>query len=176
MSPVITLRARLVAACAIALVALTGCSDTATDPHDGMTRLDLGDALGTVHSGEPDDLGGIGTGVSAALDLADQADLAAQLPAPAPSQKAARTTSASAPAPAPVVSEPAPAPVVPEPAPVEPTCATGEAWDGERCVAQQLPEESVGGARCGDTDQVVVAILEDGTPVCGPAGDTVAGA
>jgi hypothetical protein len=32
---------------------------------------------------------------------------------------------------------------------------------------QQLPEEQIGGARCGDTDQVVVAITADGLPACG---------
>lgn len=191
MSSVITLRARLVAGCALALVALTGCagSSTTTDPMDKAHRVQLE----LPSNPEPVARGGIGTGVSPALEpdgdaLSDEADRAAQphlaassaTASSASSSSAHRTTagharsSSSAPAPAPVVQPvaPAPAPVV-EPAPAEPTCATGEEWDGEHCVARQLPEESIGGARCPDPAQVVVAILEDGTPVCGTPDDTV---
>lgn len=99
-------------------------------------------------------------------DLADAADLAAQAP-PATSSAVQRPRVTPAPAAAPV---PVVAPVV-EVAPA-PTCATGEEYDGERCVAQQLPEERIGGARCDDPTQVVVAIHPDGSIECGPADDT----
>lgn len=101
-------------------------------------------------------------------DLADIADQAAQVP-PATSSAVQRPRVAPAPAAAPVPVV-APAPVV-EVAP-EPTCAAGEEYDGERCVAQQLPEERIGGARCDDPAQVVVAIRPDGSLECGPADDT----
>lgn len=60
------------------------------------------------------------------------------------------------PAPAPMA--PAPAPVMEEPAPA--SCAAGEEWDPTipACVAQQLPEESVGGARCPDPVDVVLSV------------------
>jgi hypothetical protein len=41
------------------------------------------------------------------------------------------------------------------------------------CVARQLPEEAIGGARCPDPGQVVVAVRADGSYVCGSAVDTV---
>jgi hypothetical protein len=41
------------------------------------------------------------------------------------------------------------------------------------CVARQLPEEAIGGARCPDPGQVVVAVRADGSYVCGNAVDTV---
>lgn len=83
---------------------------------------------------------------------------AAVAPLPAPS-----TTSASEPA---EVVTPAP-----EPAEVttEPTCGPGELYDPTipACVAQQLDDEAIGGARCDDPLKVVVAVLETGELVCG---------
>jgi hypothetical protein len=56
----------------------------------------------------------------------------------------------------------------------QPTCAAGEEYQGELgCVHTQLPEEAIGGARCPDPGQVVVAVRADGSYVCGSAVDTV---
>jgi len=123
--------------------------------------------------------------------------VAAPAPAPVPAAELTGTDAGLITAPAPTVEEledmdraatavPSPAaaaPVVPaaepaavdvpavDPAPVTPPCATGEEWDPTipACVAVQLPEERTGGARCEDPTQVVLAVLEDGTLVCGVA-------
>jgi hypothetical protein len=55
-----------------------------------------------------------------------------------------------------------PAPVV-EPAPT----ATAAPSTTDEPVHEQLPEEQIGGARCGDTTEVIVALDTDGTPICG---------
>lgn len=112
--------------------------------------------------------------------LADEADNAAQAAVTAPTAPArsSRTgtphEAASAPttAAAPVVEPITPAPLVVEEAPA-PSCAAGEEFDGDRCVAVQRPEEAIGSARCDDPTLVVVAIV-DGAYVCGPAADLAA--
>lgn len=92
------------------------------------------------------------------LEEQDRAAAAVTTPAPAPVPPAGVVPAA----------EPAPVDVpAVEPAPV--TCAPGEELQGDLgCVAVQLPEEQLGGARCGDTDQVI-ARLEDGSLGCGAA-------
>jgi hypothetical protein len=72
-------------------------------------------------------------------------------PVPAPSPAA----TATAPAAAPVTAAPSPAA---QPGPV--AMPTPEAP-----IAEQLPEEAIGGARC-DSDGVVTAVDADGAPVC----------
>lgn len=179
MSSVITLRARLVAGCALALVALTGCAGTVTDSQ-ALTGTDAG-LITSPATGDPDALPDL-------ADLASQLDDAAstvptqptaghvvQVDTPAAPVAASSLEPAE---PAPVAAPVEPAPVVAEtPAPADPGCSAAEEWDPTipACVAHQAPEEQTGGARCPDPLQVVVAILEDGSLVCGPADDTVEG-
>jgi len=168
MSTMITLRACLVAGGAALAVALTGCAGPATQTDQpGPVRLDLGDALGRVHNDPAPVEAHTGTdagliphdvqldaGLPAGHDVAPTpVDVVERAPAAAVVERPAAPAPVAAPAPAPVVvAAPvapapaaivAPAPVVLEqPAPVEPTCGAGEDWDGDRCVATQLPEES----------------------------------
>lgn len=177
---VITLRACLMAAGAVLSLVLAGCAGPATESAAVLGGVDQG-AEPTGRAGHSQD--------DAADVLPDVADLNAQLlaarstsattvtltaPAPAPETVQAAPSTVTVEAPAPVVQQSAPA----AQQPTEPTCAAGEEYDPTipACVAQQLPDESLGGARCPDPADVVVAIAEDGSLVCGPADDTTAGA
>jgi len=91
-----------------------------------------------------------------------------QQPAPAPTRPSAapapaRTVAPPAPAPAPVVEQPTPA--VDTRAYLPPGAWSDAGPVGD--VAEQLPEESIGGARCGDSADVVTSVTVDGAPVCG---------
>lgn len=88
---------------------------------------------------------------------------AAYCPQPAAQVVSAPVTRATAPSPAAPRTTASPEPVVEQPAPT----ATAAPSTADEQVQEQLPEEAIGGARCGDTTQVVVALDADGLPVCG---------
>lgn len=79
--------------------------------------------------------------------------------------------------PRPSASTPEPAPVTPPAvlavaAPVDTPAAVPAPVEApapvlEEQVQQQLPEEAIGGARCGDDAEVVIALAENGDLICG---------
>jgi len=92
-------------------------------------------------------------------------------PAPAPQPAPAQRPQAAAPAPAQAPQPAAPSPAAePAPAPeATPSCPGTTEWQGEElgCVQPQLPEESLGGARCPGDE--LIARLPDGSLGC-PSG------
>jgi hypothetical protein len=84
--------------------------------------------------------------------------------------ESAQTVTVSTPAPASAApARPSAAPQVTTasaPAAV-PSTAAAPSTTVDEPVQEQLPEEQIGGARCGDTDEVIVALDADGTPICG---------
>lgn len=163
---------RIIATAGSVLVAgavLAGCAQapasTVTGPTSAPVALELGLPVAPEAVPAPVQTGtdaGLITDPAPGFELEEPTSASTTTAPPAP---AAVPTVHPAPVlePAPVVDPPAAAPVT-----TEPSCAAGEELDPTvGCVAVQLPEEHVGGARCEDPAQVVVAVLEDGTAVCG---------